>query len=109
MTISDLEGHLRTLIWTCGVHSVEKYMLELVVFSRDPVFVLIAGWPMGGGRSGEFGLGQLTSLAMGSPLTARSQSDPGVICTKTLTTAILPCLFLLKISPHLNSEPREDF
>ena len=86
-------------------------MLELVVFSRDPMFVLIAGWPMGGGRSGEFGLGQLTSLAMGSPLTARSQSDPGVICTKTLTTAILPspCLFLLKISPHLNSEPREDF
>ena len=63
---------------------------------------------MGRGRSGEFGLGQLTSLAMGSPLTARSQSDPGVICTKTLTTAILPspCLFLLKISPHPTSEPK---
>ena len=37
---------------------------------------------------------------MASPLTARSQSAPGVICTKTLTTAIpFPhCL-------HLNSEP----
>ena len=78
-------------------------MLELVVFSRDPVFVLIAGWPMGGGRSGEFGLGQLTSLAMGSPLTARSQSDPGVICTKTLTTAILPSQELPFSAQNLHS------
>ena len=68
------------------------------------------GWLANGGSTGgEFGLRQLTSLEMASPLTGRSQSAPGVICTKSLNTLTHPSLLcvLLKIYIHLNSEPGE--
>ena len=73
---------------------------------RGAAGLMSESWLANGGRGTglvvSLDLGQLTSLEMASPLTARSQSAPGVICTKTLTTAIPFPLCL-----HLNSEPGE--
>ena len=76
-----------------------KYVGQGASFSSCPALCLFSRWGLifegwlangGGGGGGTDLWHHLRWHRHWQPLTARSQSDRGVICTKTLTTAILP-------------------